>query len=168
MCDPEQHPTRPATSDDPLTKASTQNVSDFLGGDHRRLDAILSAVEGLAERGAFVEAAGRFAEFADGLSRHIEMEETVLFPAFEEKTGMADGPTHVMRAEHVEIRFLLGVLTSALLASDADAFSAADRRLHYVLGAHNQKEEEILYPLSDSMAGGERERDELVRRMQAL
>jgi len=143
-------------------------VSDFLGGDHRRLDTILSAVGGLVEQGAFVEAAAKFAEFAGGLSRHIEMEETILFPHFEAKTGMADGPTQVMRAEHVEIRFLLGVLTSALLASDAGAFSAADRRLHYVLGAHNEKEEGILYPLSDRVAGGERERDELVRRMQAI
>jgi hemerythrin-like domain-containing protein len=149
-------------------RTPARNVSDFLGGDHRRLEAILSAVEGLVESGAFVEAAARFAEFVCGLSRHIDMEETVLFPAFEEKTGMANGPTPVMRAEHVEIRLLLGVLTGALAASDASAFSAADRQLHEVLGAHNDKEERILYPLSDRVAGGERERDELVRKMQAV
>jgi iron-sulfur cluster repair protein YtfE (RIC family) len=143
-------------------------VSEFLGGDHRRLDAMLSTVEGLVASGAFAQAAPGFAEFACGLSRHIDMEETVLFPAFEEKTGMADGPTRVMRAEHLEIRRLLDFLASAIGASDAAGFTDADRRLHEVLGEHNQKEERILYPMSDRVAGGERHRDDLVRKMQAV
>jgi iron-sulfur cluster repair protein YtfE (RIC family) len=164
----EEPPIRPAAPEASPVTTPARNVSDFLGGDHRRLEAILSAVEGLVESSAFVEAAARFAEFARGLSRHIDMEETVLFPAFEEKTGMTTGPTSVMRAEHVEIRRLLAVLTGALALSDASAFSASERQLHEVLGAHNDKEERILYPLSDRMAGGERERDELVRKMQAI
>jgi hemerythrin-like domain-containing protein len=61
-------------------RTPARNVSDFLGGDHRRLEAILSAVEGLVESSAFVEAAARFAEFVGGLSRHIDMEETSSFP----------------------------------------------------------------------------------------
>lgn len=160
--------TRPAASEAPRVGTPAPNVSEFLGGDHRRLDAILSVVEELAEKGAFAEAAARFVDFARGLSRHIDMEETVLFPAFEEKTGMTSGPTAVMRAEHVEIRRLLEVLASALAAPDESAFREADRHLHEVLGGHNEKEEGILYPLSDRMAGGERERDELVRKMQAI
>lgn len=168
MRDPAELPTLPANSGDRPTTAPTQNVSDFLGGDHRRLDAILLAVEGFVEDGAFDEATARFAEFSGGLSHHIDMEETILFPTLEQKTGTAGGPTRVMRAEHVRIRILLGALATALAASDVSAFGAADRQLHEVLGAHNQKEEGILYPLSDRVAGGERERDELVRKMQAI
>ncbi|MFI5179922.1 MAG: DUF2249 domain-containing protein [Thermoanaerobaculia bacterium] len=150
------------------TEGGARNVSEFLGGDHRRLDVILSAVEGLVEKRDFAQAARRFAEFACGLSRHIEMEEGILFPAFEAKTGMTAGPTAVMRHEHAEIRGLLEILAAALAVSDAHAFSAADGQLHKVLGAHNQKEEQILYPMSDRVAGGERERDDLVRKMQAV
>lgn len=149
------------------TEGGARNVSEFLSGDHRRLDAILSAVEGLVASETFAEAAPKFAEFACGLTRHIEMEEGILFPVFEEKTGMTAGPTAVMRHEHDEIRRLLEILASALAVSDAPAFSAADGQLHEVLGAHNQKEEQILYPMSDRVAGGERERDDLVRKMQA-
>lgn len=145
-----------------------RTVSEFLGGDHRRLDAIFVQTAQLALRGSFSEALARFTEFASGLSRHIAMEETVLFPAFEAKTGMTEGPTAVMRREHAEIRRLLSTIAAALAASDGAAFDTERRRFLEVLGAHNQKEEGILYPLSDRMAGGERERDELVRRMQAV
>ena len=54
-----------------------RNVSEQLGGDHRRLDAIMKEVERLVEAAAFPEAAARFAEFACGLDRHIEVEEQV-------------------------------------------------------------------------------------------
>ena len=47
------------------------------------------------------------AEFTCGLSRHINVEEGVLFPTFEQMTGMTTGPTTVMRSEHVEIRRLM-------------------------------------------------------------
>lgn len=148
--------------------AGPRTVSEFLGGDHRRLDAILLQTAELALRGSNSEALARFAEFASGLSRHITMEETVLFPAFEEKTGMAEGPTAVMRREHAEIRRLLSTIAAAISAGDGAAFDSEKGRLLEVLGAHNQKEEGILYPMSDRLAGGERERDELVRRMQAV
>ena len=168
MSQPDQRPARPPELDAPAMGASARTVSDFLGADHRRLEAILSTVEALGESGDFVAAAARFTDFARGLSRHIDMEETVLFPFFEERTGMTNGPTAVMRGEHVEIRRLLETLASALEASDAPAFRAADRRLHEILTAHDHKEERVLYPLSDRAAGDERERDELVRKMLAI
>lgn len=145
-----------------------QTVSEFLGSDHKRLDAIFEASAGLAAAGSFAEALSKFTEFASGLSRHIDMEETVLFPAFEAKTGRKDGPTTVMRLEHAEIRRRLEAIRAMLAGSDGAAFAAARRSLLDVLADHNQKEEGILYPLSDRLAGGERERDDLVRRMQAV
>lgn len=145
-----------------------RTVSEFLGTDHRRLDAIFHQTVGLVSGGSFAEARGLFADFASGLIRHIEMEEGILFPFFEEKTGMTAGPTVVMRQEHAGIRRLLERIGSALSASDGAAFAAARGELLELLGAHNQKEEGILYPLSDRVAGSERERDDLVRRMQAV
>ncbi len=157
-----------ATTREADPAAGLQTVSEFLGSDHRRLDSIFGASARLAAAGSFAEALTDFAEFASGLSRHIDMEETVLFPFFEARTGMTEGPTAVMRREHVEIRRLLAGITTALSASNNAAFTAGRGRLLEVLGAHNQKEEGILYPLSDRVAGGARERDDLVRRMQAV
>ncbi len=145
-----------------------RTVSEFLGADHRRLDAIFHETVGLVAGGSHAEARGLFADFASGLIRHIEMEEGVLFPFFEEKTGITGGPTAVMRQEHAGIRRLLERIGSALSASDGVAFAAARDELLELLEAHNQKEERMLYPLSDRVAGGERERDDLVRKMQSL
>lgn len=150
-------------------KEGSRGVAEFLQGDHRRLDAILADVEKNAGAKAYAGAGARFGEFACGLNRHIDMEEKVLFPAFEKATGMAGGgPTAVMRSEHVEIRRILERIASTLRGEDAGGYSAAVRSLHSVLGDHNMKEEQILYPESDMIAGGERERDDLVKRMQAL
>lgn len=145
----------------------SRNVSEYLGEDHRRLDAIIDGVERLLGAGSFAEASGRFGEFACGLARHIEAEEGILFPAFERLIGMAAGPTAVMREEHVEIRRLLGEVSGAI--GDQNTAGAIES-LHALLGilsAHNRKEEGILYPMTDRAAGGDRERDDLVRRLQA-
>ena len=40
--------------------------------------------------------------------------------------------------------------------------------LRDTLGPHNIKEENVLYPMTDGVVGGEPARDQLVRRMQAV
>lgn len=144
-----------------------RGVTEFLEGDHRRLDAILPDVECLLAAGSFADAGARFAEFTCGLGRHIDVEEQVLFPAFEEMTGMHGGPTMVMRSEHVGIRRHMSEAAGALQAADAAAAGAALRELADALATHNVKEERMLYPMADQAAGSDRARDELVRRLQA-
>lgn len=143
-----------------------REVRDFLGGDHRRLDAILRDAARRAQ-GSFADALERFAEFRCGLERHIEMEEQILFPAFERATGMTGGPTTVMHLEHVEIRRLLEAIGASLRAEDFAGLLNAVREFTTVLGEHNAKEEDVLYPTVDHALGGS-VRDELVRRMQRL
>ena len=142
-------------------------VSEYLEYDHRRLDEILPDVRQLAGAGDFGTAAQRFAEFFCGLSRHIDAEEQILFPSFEQLTGITGGPTVVMRAEHVEIRREMSAIAEALDTRDGDAFASALGRMTGVLIDHNMKEEAILYPMTDRSAD-DRERDDLVRQMQAL
>lgn len=145
-----------------------RGVGEYLGWDHRRLDGIFAAVEGQVATAHFSEAGVRFAEFSCGLNRHIRMEEEILFPAFERATGMCGGgPTTVMRAEHVEIKRLLEEISIAIRNAAPERFTPAAQSLRSVLGEHNMKEEQILYPMSDQTAGGDREREDLVRRMQA-
>ncbi|MBI4615728.1 MAG: DUF2249 domain-containing protein [Planctomycetes bacterium] len=149
-------------------EVGSRSVSDFLGTDHRRLDAIAVEVDCLVHAGYFAEAQRRFAEFRCGLDRHIEEEEKVLFPLFEERTGSADGPTAVMRDEHVRIRRGMGQTATAIHDMDREGYAESTRALRELLEEHNRKEEMILYPMTDRLAGGERERDDIVRRMQAM
>src|SRR4029453_13967448 len=117
--------------------------------------------------GGVAGAARRVRPFARGLRRHIGFEEEILFPEFERRAGIPRdfGPTAVMRAEHREIESLLEHISRGIGDPAADADSPR-RRLHEVLGAHNVKEERVLYPGTDRLMS-EDERDALVRRIQA-
>lgn len=141
-------------------------VSEYLGWDHQRLSAILGEVSRLVREGACQDAARPFAEFACGLNWHINAEETTLFPAFEQKTGIVDGPTTVLREEHRLIRQWMDEVTAALKASDPTATKRAITGLEAILGEHNIKEEQVLYPMTDGALAGGREREELVNRIQ--
>jgi iron-sulfur cluster repair protein YtfE (RIC family) len=97
------------------------------------------------------------------------MEEQVLFPLFDEQVGLrGGGPTAVMRAEHVLIRRSLGDLQRASTAADAGAFAKAAEDLAQVIGPHNLKEERVLYPISDELAGSPERRAQVVASMRTL
>jgi len=143
-----------------------RGVMEYLAWDHDRLDATLQDARERAGSGDWKGAMSRFIEFRHGLLRHIRMEEDVLFPAFEVRSGMAEeGPTAVMRAEHREIKAILLRLPDAIENGALEPFEAEVASLLAVLGDHNTKEEEVLYPMTDRMHD-ENERDELVRTMQ--
>lgn len=146
--------------------AELRGVSEALSWDHDRLDALETAAFEKRASGDLQLASRLYAEFSAGLKRHIGFEEQLLFPAFEEKTGMPStaGPTAVMRAEHREIEGLLARIEAEIADAAADVESLR-RSLHAVLEGHNLKEEQILYPTTDRLLGG-READRLVERIQ--
>jgi regulator of cell morphogenesis and NO signaling len=148
------------------TLGAPRGIDEALSWDHDRLDALEAAAFLKREQGDLKSASDLYAAFAAGLRRHIGFEEQILFPAFEGASGMtpAVGPTAVMRAEHREIESLLGQIEAGI----GDGASPAEelrRRFHAVLGEHNVKEEEILYPMSDGFLG-EQEADRLVEQIQ--
>jgi hypothetical protein len=80
--------------------ATLQSIRTYFAEDHDRLDGLFASFR---ERKRFNYAEARlfFREFKFGLQRHIVWEEQILFPLFEQKTGMVhNGPTEVMRQEH--------------------------------------------------------------------
>ena len=128
-----------------------QTVQSFFAHDHDRLDQLLETYRRL-KKAEFAKAKQAFKEFKFGLQRHIIWEETVLFPLFEEKTGMRDtGPTTVMRAEHRQIGECLEALHDKVRRQDV-ATDLEEQRLFQALHAHNQKEENVLYPAIDRLA----------------
>jgi iron-sulfur cluster repair protein YtfE (RIC family) len=136
----------------------------YLSWDHDRLDALLHSASNWAESGEWTHARRAYAEFDRGLDRHIRLEEEILFPLFEDRTGAA-GPTTVMREEHELIRGVLDVLRDAVERGDARAFGAGLAALGSLLPPHNDKEEQILYPTTDRVLP-ERERAALAVRLQ--
>ena len=91
-------------------------IRDFLAADHRQCDDYFVTTEQAVADGAWDKADAVFAGFRTAMLRHFFVEESVLFPAFEERTGMRMGPTQVMRAEHAQMRELLGAAGRGLPA----------------------------------------------------
>ena len=126
-----------------------QNIRDFMAGEHRHCDQVFVDAERALAAQDWDGAIATFSRFQTLTLQHFLAEESLLFPAFEEKTGMRIGPTEVMRAEHVQMRQLIGAAREALLARDADDFSGYAETLLIMLQQHNMKEENVLYPMCD-------------------
>ena len=143
-----------------------RGVNEALSWDHDRLDALENAAFASRAAGDFSKAAELYSEFAAGLRRHIGFEEEILFPAFEDRAGFpaAAGPTAVMRTEHRQIEELLARIEDRMSDPDASV-DPLRHRFHAVLGDHNFKEEQVLYPTTDEVLG-ERDADALVARIQ--
>jgi iron-sulfur cluster repair protein YtfE (RIC family) len=143
-----------------------QTVQASFAEDHDRLDQLLETYRRL-KRVDFAQAKQAFREFKFGLQRHIIWEETVLFPLFEKKTGMRDfGPTAVMRAEHREIGRRLEALHDKVRRQDVES-DREEQSLLQALFAHNQKEENVLYPAIDRLSS-EEERAAAFKTMEEL
>jgi len=137
-----------------------ETVLGFMGDDHDRLDSIF---RGFRKN----KAKSLFHEFKIGLQRHIVWEEEILFPLFENKTGMHDiGPTAVMRAEHRQIKGFLEEIHTKIANGDTDTSDLEDQLVE-ILAEHNSKEEDILYPWIDNSVS-EKERKEAFEKMKNL
>ena len=146
------------------TLPAFRSVTEYLSWDHDRLDALLEAVRSAVERRDWLAARRYFHDFHDGLLRHIRVEEEVLFPRFEQRTGLT-GPLVVMRQEHAYIRAALGALDDGIDQRDSRTFRAGLASLLTVLPGHNAKEEQVVYPKTDA-ALSEDECRALVARLQ--
>jgi iron-sulfur cluster repair protein YtfE (RIC family) len=133
------------------TQTTFETVTHYLSWDHDRLDAILADVALKVDAGKMGEARDTYRGFDHGLRRHIRIEEELLFPLFEARTGVVSGPTAVMRSEHREIERAIGLMREALGRGDADGFREGLRFLRAVLPDHNAKEEHVLYPTTDRL-----------------
>lgn len=130
-------------------------ISDTMEQHHKHCDEIFAAAESAAAEEDWEAAARAFDSFQATLEAHFGAEESVLFPAFEERTGMTGGPTAMMRAEHEQMRGLLEQMKPAVAAHDGERFGGAAQTLLILMQQHNMKEENILYPMCDQALADE-------------
>lgn len=125
-------------------------ISEYFEQDHDRLDGLFQTFQ-QTKHSDYPKAREAFVSFKFGLQRHIIWEEEILFPLFESKTGMTQGPTMVMRMEHRQIGQFLEALHSKVKAGNPES-DAEENALLQILGLHNMKEENVLYPAIDAHA----------------
>ncbi len=143
-----------------------KTISAYFEEDHDRLDTLFREFQ-LAKRSDVAKAKEAFKAFKFGLQRHIVWEEDLLFPLWEEKTGMAEGgPTQVMRREHRQIGERLEAIHQKVQERNPDS-DLEEQALLEVLKAHNIKEERVLYPSIDDVTS-EAEREAVYRAMKDI
>lgn len=134
--------------------SAQKTISAFFEQDHDRLDELFRTFQQL-KRSDFAKAKDAFKEFKVGLQRHIVWEEDLLFPLWEEKTGMSEGgPTFVMRNEHRQIGQQLEAIHDKVAEQNPES-DQEEQALLNLLGSHNMKEERVLYPSIDQVTSVE-------------
>lgn len=126
---------------------------------------MLNEVGVLAQNGEFAAAQRALAKFKGRLGVHIDAEEEILFPVYDQ-FSVGEGLTNVMLGEHAVIRRLLSSLSDNLQTEDVSMSLQTALALARVLEAHNAKEERFLYPDSDAAFEVEAERDALIDRIE--
>lgn len=132
-------------------------ISACMTADHRACDERFANAEQAAQNGDWALLTTEFSAFNQAMERHFAIEEEILFPAFERRTGAGMGPTQVMRAEHAQIREVLAELRHCVDEKDAEAYLALAETLLLLTQQHNLKEENVLYPIIDSVLDAEKE-----------
>ncbi len=128
-------------------------ITQFLADEHHCCDESFAAAEEAAQAGDPAGCRQRFQQFQTTMEHHFQKEEMVLFPAFEQATGNAMGPTRVMRLEHQQMRQTLAEMEQALTGNDLDDFLGQAETLLILMQQHNIKEEQMLYPMCDRVLG---------------
>jgi len=131
------------------------SVLAYLGDDHSHCDDLFAEAEKLVADGEWSNARSGHDAFIQAMERHFTMEESVLFPAFEQASGSEMGPTAVMRHEHSQMRQLFTAMEQALQQQSVDDYLGNSETLLILMRQHNAKEEQILYPMSDRMLGAQ-------------
>jgi hemerythrin-like domain-containing protein len=132
-------------------EAAFDSVTAYLSFDHERLEALLQEAQIRVADGRWPDAAETQTLFERGWERHIRLEEEIVFPLFEARSGIVDGPTAIMRDEHRCMRRALALMRAGIEAEDPAGFAEALAFLNSVRPDHDAKEERILYPMTDRL-----------------
>jgi hypothetical protein len=135
------------------------NAIEMLKADHRRVHKLFQAYEATNEPALQHEIA--MALFV-ALELHMQVEETVFYPAFAEATNRAG---HALVDTNLEAHEQIEVCIEELqgLEADAEAFEATFQALRLMVEQHIQHEERQLLPLAEVALAAQLEdlRDEM-------
>ena len=138
-------------------------ISKFMTDDHRRCDEVFSEVENSILDKNFDGIEKKVDDFINDMLTHFKMEEEVMFPKIEERTGMSEGPTEIMRMEHNQMRQVLMQMQEATSNKDWEQFLGLADTFMILVQQHNAKEEQILYSMADNILSDVK--DEIIENM---
>ncbi len=126
------------------------SIQEFMTQHHKTCDNLLVEAEAVLANKDWSAFAELWRQFEKETLHHFDLEEQILFPAFEEQTGMTAGPTMVMRHEHAQIKTMFEQMALAIEQQDIERAMGSSESIMIFIQQHNMKEEQILYPMTDS------------------
>ena len=114
-----------------------KTLLEFMQIHHGQCDQLYADGENSLLDEQMEEGVGQITIFLSEMERHFLMEETVLFPTFEDISGMRQGPTQVMRMEHQQIRNLLARMSDTVTRMDRDEILEVGETLLILMQQHN-------------------------------
>ena len=142
------------------------SIKEYMTNDHRECDDTFAAMEQKANSEGLAAATELYSKMAQEIEHHFQMEERVIFPAFEEKTGMTEGPTQMMRMEHSQMRSLIKEIGEAIEEDNKDRFFGLTETMMIMVQQHNMKEEQMLYTMLQQHLAAEN--DQVMMMMDAM
>jgi len=137
-------------------------ITDVMTHDHKRCDEIFAQAEEAVTQEDWDKAATLFKEFEDAVEHHFIMEETVLFPAYTQKTNLSS-VTDALMNEHMQLRIIIFEAGENIKNKEQEQFLGQAETLITMLQQHNRKEETKLYTMADSAFRGDV--DEMLTKM---
>ncbi len=131
-------------------------ITQTMTYEHNVCDNLFAQAELLVSQAKWEQAIANVESFIQAMEQHFSREENVLFPTFEARTGNSMGPTQIMRMEHTQMRQLFAEMQQSVVQHNSDDYLGQAETLLMLMRQHNAKEEQILYPMTDSAFGAER------------
>lgn len=130
----------------------TVTVTAHMALEHDALGAMLREVASIALSDELRRAVERLDGITRELTRHVWLEETVLFPMFEGGRVGAGSVTLLLRREHRQMEERMAAMRAALIFADLDAFRSQHHGLLEIVEAHEHREESVVFPAIDRIA----------------
>lgn len=137
------------------------SIKQLMSEDHNQCDELLINAENLALKKNWADTEIALNNFINTTLDHFKHEENILFPAFENATGMTSGPTEMMRHEHQQIKQLINELNKAASEKNKERYLNTSETLLIFIRQHNMKEEQVLYPMIEQSCA--QDSDELMK-----
>ena len=146
-------------------------VTGLLVDEHKIVLARLMAFETALDAFDLEQIHATIRFFDEQVVLHRRKEEEVLFPAMKKHLGTEDGPIQCMLAEHQDeqekIRKIRSLLEGNPGPTSRSAIVKAGRYILDLLRIHIVKEDNIVFPLAESVLTDE-EKKEVLARMKAI
>lgn len=143
-------------------------ICDYLMLDHKRCDDFFLRADESIRLKSWSEAENTFRLFGNAMKQHIGMEEKILFPAFEQSIRNSEGAIALLRREHLQMHCMIERMAEAVSRMSSIDFLLHSETFMLLQQQHNQKEEELLYPLLDKILFLSDKREEIIQAMSEL